>query len=104
MTPLLKGNMLKKHTEPSELNLAITRIFERMEYVDPESDEYGVLVSRLDRLHSMKIAERNDRSKVSYDAMLTAGASILGILLVINHERLNVITTKALGFVTKPKL
>lgn len=104
MTPLLKGNMLKKQHEPTEIDLAINRILERMQYVDPESDEYGTLVARLDRLHSMKIAEKNDRSKVSYDAMLTAGASILGILLIIGHERLNVITTKALGFVTKPKL
>lgn len=96
--------MLKKQIEPTELELAIKRILERMEYVDPESDEYGVLVARLDRLHSMKIAEKHDRNKVSYDAILTAGASILGILLIINHERLNVVTTKALGFVAKPKL
>ena len=96
--------MLKKQIEPTELDLAITRILERMQYVDPESDEYGVLVSRLDRLHSMKVAEKSNRSKVSYDTMITAGASILGILLIIGHERLNVITSKALGFVAKPKL
>lgn len=96
--------MLKKQIEPTELDLAITRILDRMQYVEPESDEYGTLVARLDRLHSMKIAEKNDRNKVSYDAILTAGASILGILLIINHERLNVVTSKALGFVTKPKL
>jgi len=96
--------MLKKQIEPTELDLAIKRIHESMQYVDPESEEYGTLIGRLDKLHSMKIAERNDRNKVSYDALLTAGASILGILIIIGHERVNVITSKALGFVAKPKL
>lgn len=96
--------MLKKQNEPTEIELAINRILDRMQYVDPESDEYGVLVARLDKIHSMKIAEKNDRNKLSSDAILTAGASILGILLIIGHERINVITTKALGFVAKPKL
>lgn len=96
--------MFKKETEPSKLELAIDVILTRMQYVDPESEEFAGLVARLDRLHSMKIAERNNRNKLSADAILTAGASILGIVLIIGHERLNVITTKALGFVAKPKL
>lgn len=96
--------MLKKQNEPTEIDLAINRILERMQYVDPETEEYGTLVARLDKIHSMKIAEKNDRNKLSSDAILTAGVSILGILLIIGHERINVITTKALGFVAKPKL
>jgi hypothetical protein len=33
--------------------------------------------------------------------MLAVGANILGILAILQHERVNVITTKALGFVPK---
>jgi hypothetical protein len=96
--------MFNKQTEPSELQPVIDIILERMKYVDPESEEFAGLVARLDKLHAMKTSEKNNRRTVSPDAILTAGASILGILLIIGYERVNVITTKALGFVSKPKL
>lgn len=44
-------------------------------------------------------ADKPDR--VSKDALVAAAASILGIGLIINYERLNVIASKALGFVLK---
>ncbi len=39
--------------------------------------------------------------RVSRDALVAAGASIAGILLIINYEKANVIASKALGFVLK---
>lgn len=94
----------KTKNEPTELDKAITSILSRMQYVEPDSDEYATLVARLKELHSMKINERNDRNRVSADAVVTAGASILGILLIIGYEKVNVVTSKALGFVMKSKI
>lgn len=37
-------------------------------------------------------------------SLVGAGASLLGILAVIKHEDVNVIATKALGFIAKPKI
>ena len=37
-------------------------------------------------------------------AMISAGASVFGILAVIRHENLNAIATKALGLIVKPKI
>lgn len=96
--------MFNKKTNPSELQPVINIILERMQYVDPESEEFAGLVARLDKLHAMKISEKSNLRRVSPDAILSAGASILGILLIIGHERVNVITTKAIGFVSKTKL
>ncbi len=39
----------------------------------------------------------------STDTMLIVGANILGILIIVGHERANVVTSKALSFLRQPK-
>ena len=45
--------------------------------------------------------DKEKPSSVSKDAMLTVGANLLGIVLIIKHEHVNVITSKALGLVIR---
>jgi hypothetical protein len=48
--------------------------------------------------------QEKDRSwKPSSDAVVTAAASVLGILLVLHYEKIGIVTSKALGFVNKMK-
>lgn len=47
--------------------------------------------------------EKENSWKPSPDAVVGAAASVLGILLVLNYEKLNVITSKAVGFIGKLK-
>ena len=97
--------MLKKTNEkPSALDEAIERVLASMQNVETDSEEYGTLIGRLDKLHAMKIAEKDNRHRVSADTMLTVGANILGILMILGHERVNVVTSKALSFIVKPKI
>jgi hypothetical protein len=105
MTPLLKGTVMSTKTknEPDMLDDAIDRVLTRMQYLDTESDEYGTLLSRLDRLTSIKNAQKSDKPRISTDTLVSAGASILGIILILGYERVNVVTSKALGFVFKSK-
>jgi len=72
-----------------------------MQYVEVDSEEYGTMVSRLDKLYAMKNTNKN---RVSKDAIWTIGANILGIILILGHERANVVTSKALSFIVKPKI
>lgn len=37
------------------------------------------------------------------NTVILSATNLVGILLIINHERLNVITTKALGFILKAR-
>ena len=94
--------MLKSKTDNSlALDEAIERLLNRMQYVEVDSEEYGTMVSRLDKLYAMKNTNRN---RVSKDAIWTIGANILGIILILGHERANVVTSKALSFIVKPKI
>lgn len=94
--------MLKSKNDNSlAINEAIERILNRMQYEEVDSEEYGTMVSRLDKLYAMKNTNRN---RVSKDAIWTIGANILGIILILGHERANVVTSKALSFIVKPKI
>ena len=65
------------------------------------SGEYMKTLDALDKLHAMKQAEKP--SSVSMDTLAIVGANLLGIILIIKHEHVNVIASKAMSLVIKPK-
>ena len=88
----------KDKSEPTQLDAVISSLETFLLKLDPGSDKYTKLVESLSKLHSL----RGEPSKrVSPDAILTTAGSIAGILLILNYERLGVVTSKAIGFVTK---
>lgn len=91
--------MLIKKRETSKLTQAIDVVLEDMLNEGPSSQTYS---ERLEQLKTLKDIEKGEKpTRPSADAMLAAGANILGILAIINYERVNVIATKAIGFVAK---
>lgn len=69
--------------------------------VQPDSEEYSKLLRSAERLYAMM--DTSKPSRVSREAMLTVGANLLGILMIIKHEDVNVIASKALGFVIRTR-
>lgn len=61
------------------------------------SEDYVKTLNVVERLNDMM--EKEKPSSVSKETMLTVAANLLGIILIIKHENVNVITSKALGFV-----
>lgn len=68
---------------------------------DADSKEYDSILSQIERLHKLMLKD-NER-RVSPDTLVTVGANLLGIVLILNHERLHVVGSKALSFVMKTK-
>lgn len=93
--------MFTNRNAPTLLEKQITRVLEDMTNQDPASEEYGELMERLQKLH--KMADDNRPSRVSPDTALLSATNILGIILIIRHEYVNVITSKAQSFVLKPR-
>lgn len=81
----------------SELNRALTRL--RAEI--PNSEDYTKMLGLVERLHDMM--DEQKPNVVSKDTLFTVGGNLLGIILILKHERLNVITTKALSFVIRTR-
>jgi hypothetical protein len=99
----------------SPIDKAIAEVLERLHVLEPEDKEYAAATNQLEKLHRMKMAEHTAsvdwiiknheiaqaaRPKpVSRDTLVLAAANLLGIVLIVGHERANVITSKAVGFI-----
>lgn len=68
---------------------------------DARSEEYGTIVERLSKLHKMQ--QETKPASVDPNTALTVGANLVVTAMIIRHEQLNVITTKALSFIIKPR-
>ena len=81
------------------IDVEIARALASMNEMPVDSKEYTIAVENLNRL----IEARNSKTrfKVSGDMILSAATNILGILLVLNYERLDVVSSKAIGFVLR---
>jgi hypothetical protein len=81
----------------SELDRAIAAM--RSEMLN--SEEYAKALGRVERLHGLL---DNDKPKtLSKETILTVAANLVGIILILRHENVNVITSKALAFVVRPR-
>lgn len=93
--------MFPKSSVEAKLNEEIISALNKLESLDPKSEEYGVIVERIAKLH--KIKDEESLNMPSMDTVLIVCANIFGILWLTRYEREHVIGSKALGFVMKPR-
>ncbi len=79
----------------------IDKLFSNLRIAQPDSEEYATTLDRIAKLHKLKADSQPPR--VSPDTLVLAGVNLLGIVMILSHERLNVITTKASSLVLKPR-
>src|ERR1700748_3401052 len=99
MRPLQRREMFLDQKPKTKLEIAIDVVLDDMVHHSTTTDEYGKLMERLKDLHKMK--EHKKPSKPSRDTWIQSGAYILGIAMILHHEELNVISSKALSFVPR---
>jgi hypothetical protein len=63
--------------------------------------EYDAILEEIERLYKLRLPEPEAQKPISKDALLAVAGNLAGIILILNHEKLHVISTKALGFVGK---
>lgn len=86
---------LKKAIDDALLELALTK---------PNTDDYAKVLEKIERLFKLQAPKTEPRKPISPDALISAAASLAGIVMIIHHEQVGALTSKALGFVVKPKL
>lgn len=84
------------------LERELERILRRLESELPLSEEYKDTLAIAERLNDM--VEEDKTSYLSKDTIATIGANLLGLFMIIKHERVNVITSKALTFVPRLRI
>jgi len=74
------------------------KLLSELEGMQINSTEYKEVLDHITNLETVKIK----KTGISKDAMLSAAASLAGILLVLNYERAGAIVSKSFGMVRKP--
>jgi hypothetical protein len=85
----------------TKLKQEIISALEELETLRDDPEKYNATVDRIAKLHKLKSEER--LKLPSMDTALVVGANIFGILWLTRYEREHVISSKALGFVMKPR-
>lgn len=93
--------MFTRAKDKTRLEHAIDFATIELERYAVDSEEYATILERVTRLHKLK--QEETASGVSKDTLVIVGANLLGILLIIRHEHVNVITSRAMGMIVKPK-
>jgi hypothetical protein len=111
--------MFTKTDIAAKLDAEINSALDQLKTTDKMSEEYGTLVDRISKLHKLKsdddanelklyeseskIASDSKLKPPSLDTVLVVAANLFGILLITRYEREDVINTKSLGFIMKPR-
>ena len=91
---------MSRWRDSTQLELAFDRAVRDLKNHDITSEEYARKLEVAIKLHKMISEEKS--SRVSKDVMASIGANLLGIFMIIKHEHVNVITSRAMNWVMKP--
>ena len=93
--------MFRKQKQ-TKLDVVIADALLTLDIHKPHSDEYTKTVDNVEKLYRLRNDSERSR-KISPDTIATVGANLAGILLIIKHERVNVVASKALGLIMKTR-
>lgn len=77
----------------------VERLLGLMSELDPTTDDYKKAVEALKTLCEAR--SKKPAFPIDLEMLIQSFTSILGIVLILNHERINVVTSRAIGFVKK---
>lgn len=82
------------------LESEIESVLRHLSVTAVDAAEYPKVLNHLERLYEMK-GVKPDR--VKKDTMALIAGNLAGIMLILKHERMDIITSKALSFVLRAK-
>ena len=86
----------------TNLDKEIDSVLEQMSVLEANTDQYKAMRENLSALCEARALIKP--SGPSADAILTVAGSLMGIVLMLGYEQTHVITSKAIGFVLKPRV
>ena len=89
---------MPKKDKRTPLQKEIDRVSEKLSHLNPDTDEYKDLLTTLKSLESMENERRktkDPRKKVDPNVIISIFGELLGMGVIMNFERLHVLSTKA---------
>lgn len=94
----MKNVFVKKQKTSTEIE--IERLLVKLDS-DITEEDYDITLDRLERLMSIQAKRKKFRIPKEYIPVI---ANLAGIALILYYEQTNVLTSKALGFVSKGRV
>jgi hypothetical protein len=92
--------MLIRRTEhETRLEKAIDDILVQMSTISADNKEYSAMCDQLVKLYELKKIDLPQQ--VSPDTLVIVAGNLLGILLIVNYEKMEIMTSKALSLVLR---
>lgn len=93
--------MKRKDKTPSKLEAPIDKVLAELDMYSPVDPEFATALERLERLMALQQEDNksNWRKRIDPNTVLSVAGSLLGILAIVEFERTNVATSKALNMV-----
>jgi hypothetical protein len=88
--------------DPSLLELEIDRAIRELKNHPIGSEDYVRTLDVIVKLHKMKEEEKS--SSISRDTLAIVGTNLLGILMIIKHERVDIVSRAAMSLILKPRI
>lgn len=93
-----------KKDKRTELKKEIDAVTKRLAETDELSKEYPVLLEYLGKLTEVYAKCNESKKSISPDTIAIIAANIVGILLILNYEKLGVVSSKALAFIIRGRV
>ncbi len=90
----------KKTKDEVQLLETIDELYADLRGRDAHTKEYGIVSDQLQKLMRLK-ADIQAKTRVDANTVALIAANLIGIILILQHERIHVIGSKALSFVGK---
>lgn len=90
----------KKQIDPN-LAKALDKAYAKLLKPDITDEDFGKNVDQVVKLY--KLADENTAPRVSPDTLAMIAANLTGIVLILKHEHVNVIASKAFSLIPKLK-
>jgi len=96
--------LFTKKNEKTNLDDIIETMEAELLLMTATDDGYEARLEALKILYDLKDKNIKSLDRVSKDTLAVVAGNLVGLLLVLNFERVGVITSKALGFVIKGRV
>jgi hypothetical protein len=80
----------------------VNHVLDGLKKMSIDSEEYGVAVKNLQTLCEAR--SKKPAHLIEAETLVLAATNILGILLILHYEELNVVATKAISLVAKGRI
>lgn len=95
---------INKRDRRTNLEKQIDRLVNELSHMEVTDEAYSKKLGIVERLEELRGDQQKAKQSISPDTIAIVAGNLLGIILILNYEKIGVVTSKALGFVIRGRV